>query len=339
MSSPIVEKIGFQGQTLVISCATPELRQGIGQLYSPLPPEVAPAPGRPITCDFHLAPQDEFDRVLPIPREATFRPGSGLILGERIYPESRWEGPGRVWWRQYNGLGRQFWDLDRLAYRAVFTPQAFGEHLPLRYLYAVIALSTFFRAQGLVPVHAGCVVLGGRGLLLSAESGGGKSTTSLVLAQSGHPLLTDERIFLRAVGTGRFQAATLSDVVKVSRSTMERFVPKLKASEALCEHSGDLYFKLSCCGLSFQAQTPVAAMCSLKKTGQEETRWAPMPKARAVIGLFPVTMPLEKPTETRLVFEFLMDLLKAVPCYEVGLGTNPARMVRAFEDLAARIQA
>lgn len=322
---------------MILRCATPELLQGIKQLYSPMPPDQPSAEGRPITCDYHLAAEEEFDQVIPVSQDATFKQGHGLILEERIYPESRWEGPGRVWWRQFHDLGRQFWDLEAFRYRAVFTPQAFREHLPLRYLFSIIALSTFLRARGLVPVHAGCAVMGGRGLLLSAESGGGKSTTSLVLTQSGHPLLTDERIFLRSAEPGRFQAATLSDVVKVSRSTMERFVPALQASEAVCEHGGDLYFKLSRCGLSFQAQTPVDAMCSLKKIGRKETVCEPMPKARAVGGLFPVTMPLEKPEETRLVFEFLMGLLKAVPCFEVGLGTDPQLMVKAFEGLAARL--
>lgn len=284
-----------------------------------------------------MAEEKDFDRVLPIDPSASAENGINLLLGEESYPETRFLGRGQAWWRQFHGLGRQYWNLEDSRYQAVLTPRAFGDHLPLRYLFAVIALSGFLRAKGLIPVHAGCAVVGGKGLLLSAKSGGGKSTASLILGQGGHPLLTDERIFLQAVGGQRYQAATLSDVVKVSRPTLERFVPGLKAREALCEHAGDLYFKLSLSSLPFQDRAPVSALCCLHQTGQVPTTWAPLPKAAAVSGLFPVTMPLQQPEETRLVFEFLMDLLKAVPCYAVGVGTDPARAVAAFQELAGQL--
>jgi hypothetical protein len=337
LPSPIVDTYALQGQSLVIHSSTSEVREGILGLLAPRPAETAPSDDQPLHCTFELAEEEDFDRALPVDPSAREEKGVDLLLGEGTYPETRFLGQGHAWWRQFRGLGRQYWDLDNAGYHAVFTPQAFRDHLPLRYLFAVIALSGFLRAKGLVPVHAGCAVVGGRGLLLSAKSGGGKSTTSLILAQGGYPLLTDERIFLQAVGGERYQAATISDVVKVSRSTLERFVPKLKPREALCEHAGDLYFKLSRSSLPFQGSTPVSALCCLHHTGRAPTTWAPLPKAAAVSGLFPVTMPLQRPEETKLVFEFLMGLLKAVPCYEVGVGTDPARAVAAFQELAAQL--
>jgi len=66
------------------------------------------------------------------------------------------------------------------------------------------------RAQGLVPLHAGCVGLQGRGALLVGESGAGKSTLSLhCMLQEGLDFLTEDASFvapqdLSVTGVGNF---------------------------------------------------------------------------------------------------------------------------------------
>ena len=158
-----------------------------------------------------------------------------------------------------------------------------------------------------------------------------------MLGQNGHPLLTDERVFVFSPGPNRYQASTLSDVVKLSQEAQARFVRDLKPQSALCLHGGELYFKLSACGLAFQAQTPVSALCSLEIAPRPETSWEPMSAAQAVSGLFPVTMPIGKPEHTRVVFSFLMQMLKAVPCFKVRVGSEAALAVKSFRELAAQL--
>ena len=66
------------------------------------------------------------------------------------------------------------------------------------------------RAQGLVPLHAGCVGLQGRGALLVGESGAGKSTLSLhCMLHGGLDFLTEDASFvapqdLSVRGVGNF---------------------------------------------------------------------------------------------------------------------------------------
>lgn len=64
------------------------------------------------------------------------------------------------------------------------------------------------RAQGLVPLHAGCVGLGERAALLVGESGAGKSTLSLLAMQAGLDFLTEDASFVapdaRVLGISNF---------------------------------------------------------------------------------------------------------------------------------------
>jgi len=46
--------------------------------------------------------------------------------------------------------------------------------------------------RGLVPLHAGCVVIGGRAVAIAGASGAGKSTLVAALASRGHAVVSDD---------------------------------------------------------------------------------------------------------------------------------------------------
>jgi hypothetical protein len=60
--------------------------------------------------------------------------------------------------------------------------------------FAVFTLAA--RAQKLVPLHAACVGLGGRGILLMGPSGAGKSTVALHCLLSGLDFLAEDSVFV-----------------------------------------------------------------------------------------------------------------------------------------------
>jgi hypothetical protein len=73
--------------------------------------------------------------------------------------------------------------------------------------FAVFTLAC--RAQGLVPLHAACVGLDGRGILLMGPSGAGKSTVTLQCLLDGFDFLSEDSVFvapksMRATGTANF---------------------------------------------------------------------------------------------------------------------------------------
>jgi hypothetical protein len=73
--------------------------------------------------------------------------------------------------------------------------------------FAVFTLAC--RAQGLVPLHAACVGLHGRGILLMGPSGAGKSTVALQCLLEGFDFLSEDSVFvapksMRATGIANF---------------------------------------------------------------------------------------------------------------------------------------
>jgi hypothetical protein len=62
--------------------------------------------------------------------------------------------------------------------------------------FAVFTLAA--RVQRLVPLHAACVGLGGRGILLFGASGAGKSTVALHCILDGFDLLSEDSVFVAA---------------------------------------------------------------------------------------------------------------------------------------------
>jgi hypothetical protein len=83
---------------------------------------------------------------------------------------------------------------------------------PYHIRYEVIEFAVFTlacRAQGLVPLHAACVGLQGRAILLMGPSGSGKSTVALQCLSEGFDFLSEDSVFveprsMRATGTANF---------------------------------------------------------------------------------------------------------------------------------------
>jgi len=85
-------------------------------------------------------------------------------------------------------------------------------HFPYHTRYELIEFAVFTlasRAQSLVPLHAACVGLNGRGILLMGPSGAGKSTVALQSLLEGLDFLAEDSVFvapdsMRATGTPNF---------------------------------------------------------------------------------------------------------------------------------------
>jgi hypothetical protein len=83
---------------------------------------------------------------------------------------------------------------------------------PYHLRYEIIEFAVFTlacRAQGLVPLHAACVGLDGRAILLMGASGAGKSTLSLQCLTEGFEFLAEDSVFvaprsMRATGAANF---------------------------------------------------------------------------------------------------------------------------------------
>lgn len=112
--------------------------------------------------------------------------------------------------------------------------------------FAVFTLAS--RAQGLMPLHAGCVALNGAGALLVGDSGAGKSTLALHAMSQGLDFLTEDACFVEPRGllaTGianflhlRFDALRWIDDAALGERVMQS--PVIRRRSGVEKHELDL---------------------------------------------------------------------------------------------------
>jgi len=112
--------------------------------------------------------------------------------------------------------------------------------------FAVFTLAC--RAQRLVPLHAACVGLNGRGILLMGPSGSGKSTVALHSLLNGFDFLSEDSVFvapqsMRATGTPNFlhvRADSLGWFGRSAASTLIRKSPIIRRRSGVEKFELDL---------------------------------------------------------------------------------------------------
>jgi hypothetical protein len=95
--------------------------------------------------------------------------------------------------------------------------------------FAVFTLAC--RAQGLVPLHAACVGLQGRGILLMGSSGAGKSTVALQCLLEGFDFLSEDSVFvapnsMRATGAANFLHVREDSLQWLGRSRVRSIISR-----------------------------------------------------------------------------------------------------------------
>ncbi len=86
-----------------------------------------------------------------------------------------------------------------------------------------LALTTGWRLEGWVPVHAGAVEKNGHCAILCAPSNGGKSTLVANLVRNGWRTLGDDKLLLRQ-SNGSTELVALHDILNLHPETQHRFV-------------------------------------------------------------------------------------------------------------------
>ena len=94
-------------------------------------------------------------------------------------------------------------DLERGSTKVILSQGTVRHRSYLDYFFLGSAPLNHISTSYATPVHAGCVVLNGRGVLLCGESGAGKSTLSYACARSGWTYVTDDASYLLNHGTDR----------------------------------------------------------------------------------------------------------------------------------------
>jgi hypothetical protein len=151
--------------------------------------------------------------------------------------------------------------------------------------FAVFTLAS--RAQRLVPLHAACVGLDGRGILLMGPSGAGKSTVALQCLLEGFDFLSEDSVFvapksMRATGTANFLHVREDSLCWLGRShahSMIRNSPIIRRRSGVEKFEVDLRrgeFKLAkapvkIIGVAFLSSRPAGKGPLLRSLSTSET--------------------------------------------------------------------
>jgi hypothetical protein len=119
-------------------------------------------------------------------------------------------------------------DLDRCCARMSVSTTVLRH--PLYGRYFLFGIPTCCVATNFTtPIHAGCVTLHGRGILLCGDSGAGKSTLSYACARSGWTYVGDDASFLLNGGAERLVTGNCHQVR--FRPTAAELFPEIKGLE------------------------------------------------------------------------------------------------------------
>jgi hypothetical protein len=131
----------------------------------------------------------------------------------------------------------------------VVSPSMMGYPYHVRYELIEFAVFTLAaRVQSLVSLHAACVGIGGRGVLMMGPSGAGKSTVALQCLLDGFEFLSEDSVFvaprtMRATGVANFlhtRADSLRWVGRPAEATAIRAAPVIRRRSGAKKYEIDL---------------------------------------------------------------------------------------------------
>jgi hypothetical protein len=191
-------------------------------------------------------------------------------------------------------------------------------------------------------VHAAAVGFGGKGLLLVAPSGVGKSTTTVLLAKAGFSLLHDDCVWVREQKS-HVNLFRVPGPIRVNRDVLMHLATEARGqvTEEICreqtENTGKYQFFAEDIP-SFQAVPSVKcnAVCFLSRHGVESS-FHPISTADAIERLTQQSFLATDPLVAKNYLKTLVHLAETVPQFTVRLGTDFRSIPRVFHKLLRQI--
>ncbi len=281
---------------------------------------------------FEVDGEDEANRIIPVP-DAALQQNEYLLQLNRAVPcRSYIDSPRR--WVELGGYGRTWVDYSLgtatvLRYRNCGIDRVY-DHL----LFSFNLLNNLLAKLKLYAVHAACIRVGDKGMLITGDSGSGKSTAAFAMLQAGQAVLSDERVLLFKKDV--IGAAVISDVIKLNRTAMRDLFPEAENLQTFWQTPDECYFKTGAIDhFRHSPLTTVKYLIVLEKSGTLKSRLERMHPARTVEHLFPVTLNAFEPWQLAGKFHFLAGVLAQVECYRVWFGTDMQHFSETIMNLAA----
>lgn len=210
----------------------------------------------------------------------------------------------------------------------------------LRYELIEFVVSTLAaRVQQLLPLHAACVGIDGRGVLLMGGSGAGKSTLALHCMLQGFEFMAEDSTF---VGTNSMRATGVANFVHVHASSL-KFLERgcaamIRRSPIIRRRSGVAKYEVDVRGMNLQLATAPLKIGSLVFISRSPADCGPLLRPLAKMRALACLRASQPYAASLPGWGGFMSRAARLEAFELRRGRHPQEAVMALQELYGKLR-
>jgi|GEM_PF-449128 len=232
----------------------------------------------------------------------------------------RWE---NLYMADFDSYGALVLDIDRGMARGLFPdPDSIHPLVFSSYMFT-LAFSEMLRARGAFLMHAAAVAAEGKGVIIPAYTGSGKTTLALALCKGGFSFLSDDRSILR-LDEGGIQILAFPEGVDVTEQTIS-FFPELNN---LTPDSFTAGLRKKKFWIEDLYPGRIVNRCDPRLllfptvTKAKKSFLEPLSKIEAIGEMLPHSLVVIGKDTAEKHFQALCQLVESADCYRIHFGSN-----------------
>lgn len=263
-----------------------------------------------------------------LPEDAVLKTDSVITLdGTRHYLQ--YEKTETQKWYFYENYGAVYMDFEKNEIQSICCMDAQVPDVSPFILLFIHPMIRVMRNCGYQYLHAACLKVCGKSILISGLSGRGKSTAACALIAKGHRALTDESTLMRRE-SGIFHACTITNWIKVRKDAKDRFFGSFEKGHLISDDDyimklGDLYEQ------PITRLDDIHDIFILEQTGKSETTIEGVNALAVVPELLPISLNVSNKCSAQREFAFVMEFLEQADCHKVFFGTDMEHFAKEVE--------
>lgn len=231
-------------------------------------------------------------------------------------------------WISYEDFGYVYMDYDKNIINCYYIDNVdLVNILPFIMLF-IHPMVRMIRKFNYIYLHAACLSINNKNILITGFSGSGKSTSTYALINKGYTALTDETTLIKRNDNG-FGAFTIMNYIKLSDYTCNYLLKGIENPQLIYED--EYIIKLSQINNTVITKVEnIDHIFILEKTGEINTIIEEVGPLDIIEVLLPNAISFIDSEYTKKLFVIFMDLLDSIKCSKVLFGTD-------MEDFAEKI--
>jgi len=268
------------------------------------------------------------DIIATIPDDAKVEIDSPVILNGTRNFRRHIKGNAETW-HIYENYGVVYTNYDRNIVQSTFCGELNHSQIAAFTVLFIHPITRLLWNFGYTYLHAACIRIHDKNILITGISGSGKSTASYALLNRGHCVITDESTLIRNSDEG-FSAYTTVNSIKVGENSFNTLFRDI--NKPFIQEGDEYIIKLT--DLNENHKTKVEKIHHifiLEQTGKDKTVIENTNALSIIPELFPHTLHTTSKYRTDMVFDTLMNLLDSVELSKVKFGTDMVNFAEEME--------